>query len=109
MLICGVFFLGSKYADSAKGFLSKAWSRRACVRLLKIGVPVGLYSGVETASFTIALLMVTQLGILPLATHQILSCRNHYWLLYLLRSRGSDDVFLSASIVRLETSPRYEK
>ena len=42
------------------------------MRLLKIGVPVGLYSGVETASFTIALLMVTQLGILPLATHQIL-------------------------------------
>ena len=72
MLICGVFFLGSKYADSAKGFLSRAWSRRACVRLLKIGVPVGLYSGVETTSFTIALLMVTQLGILPLATHQIL-------------------------------------
>lgn len=40
--------------------------------LLRVGLPVGLYSGVEAGAFTIALLFVTKLGTNPLAVHQIL-------------------------------------
>lgn len=66
------FFYAKDFAVSVKGFLAMKWSPRNTLRLLKIGLPVGVYSGVETASFTVALLFVTQLGKLPLATHQIL-------------------------------------
>lgn len=66
------FFYGKEFAGSVKGFMAMRWSPRNTLRLLKIGLPVGIYSGVETASFTIALLFVTQLGKLPLATHQVL-------------------------------------
>lgn len=40
--------------------------------LVRVGLPVGLYSGVEAGAFTIALLFVTKLGTNPLAVHQIL-------------------------------------
>lgn len=66
------FFYAKDFAVSVKGFLAMKRSPRNTLRLLKIGLPVGVYSGVETASFTVALLFVTQLGKLPLATHQIL-------------------------------------
>lgn len=72
LLALGIFFGVGHYAESRRGFLARSWSRRNLVRLLKIGIPVGMYSGMETASFTIALIFVTQLGVLPLATHQVL-------------------------------------
>lgn len=40
--------------------------------LIRVGLPVGLYAGVEAGAFTIALLFVTKLGTNPLAVHQIL-------------------------------------
>lgn len=66
------FLKGREFSESVRGFISMPWSGRNAKRLLKIGIPVGTYSGVETASFTIALIFVTQLGKLPLATHQVL-------------------------------------
>lgn len=65
-------FKTEDFRQSLRGLCDKRWSSRNALRLIKIGVPVGTYSGVETASFTIVLLFVTQLGKLPLATHQIL-------------------------------------
>lgn len=72
ILLLLYFFCGEDFKESVRGFVCKLWSKRLSVDLLKIGVPVGMYSGVETASFTIVLVFVTQLGKLPLATHQIL-------------------------------------
>lgn len=72
LLVILYFFRAKEFEQSRKGFCSMLWSGRNALRLIKIGVPVGTYSGVETASFTVALLFVTQLGKLPLATHQIL-------------------------------------
>lgn len=73
MIVCGYFFRGSAFRLGVRGFLDGSrWCRKSFLRLIKIGLPVGTYSGVETASFTVALLFVTQLGKLPLATHQIL-------------------------------------
>ncbi|MDY5859154.1 MAG: MATE family efflux transporter [Porphyromonas sp.] len=72
LLVLLYFFYGPDFRASVRGFCSMYWSPRNLRRLLKIGIPVGTYSGVETASFTIALIFVTQLGKIPLATHQIL-------------------------------------
>lgn len=66
------FFSSRLFKESIRGFLSKVVCRRNVSRLIRLGLPVGLYSGVETGSFTIVLLMVTLLGKLPLAVHQIL-------------------------------------
>lgn len=66
------FWRNPEWRQSLEGFRQMIWSPRNTRRLIKIGVPVGLYSGVETASFTIALLFVARLGKLALATHQIL-------------------------------------
>lgn len=71
-LVVAYLYLSPQFRQSLKGFTSKVYSRVNFVRLVKLGVPIGTYSGVETASFTMALLLVTQLGKLPLATHQIL-------------------------------------
>lgn len=72
LLVIIYFFYGQAFRMSVRGFCSMYWSPRNLRRLLKIGIPVGTYSGVETASFTVALIFVTQLGKIPLATHQIL-------------------------------------
>lgn len=61
-----------RYAVSLGGFRWRYMSWRNVSRLIRLGVPMGMYSGMETASFTIALLLVTTLGTLPLAVHQIL-------------------------------------
>lgn len=66
------FFVAKDFTQSVQGFLSCIVCRRNVSRLLRLGIPVGMYSGMETASFTIALIFVTQLGVLPLAVHQIL-------------------------------------
>ncbi len=60
------------FAQSLRGFVAGIICRRNISRLIRLGVPVGLYSGVETGAFTIVLLMVTLLGKIPLAVHQIL-------------------------------------
>lgn len=62
----------SKFSDSFSGFSVRTYSRSSVGELLRLGLPIGMYSGVETMSFTIALLLVTRLGIVPLAVHQIL-------------------------------------
>lgn len=67
-----IFFLRGTFAHSRLGFQSGIICKRNISRLIRLGIPVGLYSALETTSFTIALLFVTMLGTLPLAVHQIL-------------------------------------
>lgn len=71
LFFVGVFSRGA-FALSRAGFFSAIICKRNISRLIRLGVPVGLYSALETASFTFALLYVTMLGTLPLAVHQIL-------------------------------------
>lgn len=62
----------SLFREGLRGFLRGRYSPQTLRALVRLGLPVGMYSGVETMSFTIALLFVTRLGIIPLAVHQIL-------------------------------------
>lgn len=61
-----------RFAEGLQGLLRGQYSPKSLRALVRLGLPVGMYSGVETMSFTIALLLVTRLGLIPLAVHQIL-------------------------------------
>ena len=54
------------------GFLRGGWSRPLFVRLNALGWPVGLQMGMETASFSLSIIMVGWLGTIALASHQIM-------------------------------------
>lgn len=66
------FTQASRFSRGLRGFSSGVYSWGSFRELVRLGLPVGMYSGVETMSFTIALLFVSRLGIVPLAVHQIL-------------------------------------
>lgn len=66
------FYRRQAFRSSWHGFLSGRYCPRNLSRLARLGSSVGMYSGVEATSFTIALLFVTRLGVIPLAVHQIL-------------------------------------
>lgn len=66
------FARSAHFTRGLRGFKAPMYSGSSFRELIRLGLPVGTYSGVETMSFTIALLFVTRLGIIPLAVHQIL-------------------------------------
>lgn len=54
------------------GFIRLGWSRMLFKRLNALGWPVGLQMGMETASFNFSAIMVGWLGVVALASHQIM-------------------------------------
>lgn len=54
------------------GLLRRAWSPVLFRRLNALGWPVGLQMGMETASFSLSIIMVGWLGTIALASHQIM-------------------------------------
>jgi MATE family multidrug resistance protein len=54
------------------GLLRRGWSRPLFLRLNALGWPVGLQMGMETASFNFSTIMVGWLGVVALASHQIM-------------------------------------
>lgn len=54
------------------GLLRGGWSARLFRRLNALGWPVGLQMGMETASFSLSVIMVGWLGTVALASHQVM-------------------------------------
>ena len=54
------------------GLLRQRWSASLFRRLNALGWPVGLQMGMETASFSLSIIMVGWLGTIALASHQIM-------------------------------------
>jgi multidrug resistance protein, MATE family len=54
-----------------RGFTREAFDLRSHLRLLRIGVPIGLHQSGEILFFTTLALLVGRMGIVPLAGHQI--------------------------------------
>lgn len=54
------------------GLLRRAWSAEMFRRLQVLGWPVGLQMGMETASFSLSIIMVGWLGTVALASHQVM-------------------------------------
>ena len=67
-----IFFFTKKYAPYREGFLCKTCNRTDFIQLNKLGIPVGLQMGMETASFNLSTIMVGWLGTLALAAHQVM-------------------------------------
>ena len=74
MLLCFVvvFFAAKRYRPYVQGFRESRINRQDFVLLNKMGMPVGLQMGMETASFSLATIMVGWLGTTALAAHQIM-------------------------------------
>lgn len=67
-----IFFRSKRYAPYAQGFMHGKITMREQKELFGIGTPVALQMGMETASFSLATIMVGWLGTTALAAHQIM-------------------------------------
>lgn len=74
MLLCFVlvFFTAKRYHPYVQGFREARVNRQDFVMLNKMGMPVGLQMGMETASFSLSTIMVGWLGTVALAAHQVM-------------------------------------
>ena len=74
MLLCFVvvFFVAKRYRPYVQGFKDAAVNRKDFAALNKMGMPVGLQMGMETASFSLSTIMVGWLGTVALAAHQVM-------------------------------------
>lgn len=73
VVFIGIFFLSPRYKTFLRGFRS-SYANRADFRLLnKLGWPIALQMGMETASFSLCAIMLGWLGETPLAAHQIMN------------------------------------
>ena len=74
MLLCFVvvFFVAKRYRPYVQGFKESSVNKEDFAALNKMGMPVGLQMGMETASFSLSTIMVGWLGTVALAAHQVM-------------------------------------
>lgn len=73
VVVFAVIFLRSRrFLRYKVGFFRLGWSKPLFFRLNALGWPVALQMGMETASFSLSAVMVGWLGIVALASHQIM-------------------------------------
>ena len=74
MLLCfvAVFFVAKRYRPYVQGFKESSVNRADFAALNRMGMPVGLQMGMETASFSLGTIMVGWLGTVALAAHQVM-------------------------------------
>lgn len=63
---------GKRFLRYQVGFFRSKWSTPLFRRLNALGWPVGMQMGMETASFSLSVIMVGWLGTMALASHQIM-------------------------------------
>ncbi|HJA87232.1 MAG TPA: MATE family efflux transporter [Candidatus Parabacteroides intestinavium] len=66
-----LFFKRQKYAAYLKGFRAASVSKERILNLARLGLPVGFQMGVETASFSLSVIMMGWLGSIALAAYQV--------------------------------------
>jgi len=67
-----VFMRSKRYSRYKAGFMRSGLSRPMMRRLNALGWPVALQMGMETASFSLSVIMVGWLGTIALASHQVM-------------------------------------
>ncbi|MGM9741208.1 MAG: MATE family efflux transporter [Candidatus Cryptobacteroides sp.] len=74
MVVCfgAIFLLSDRYAAYRDGFRQSRINRREFGELCRMGAPVALQMGMETASFSLSAIMVGWIGATALAAHQIM-------------------------------------
>ena len=73
LVFVGLFFGNKRYAVFKQGFLRSRANRADFRQLNKLGWPIALQMGMETASFSLCAIMLGWLGDTPLAAHQIMN------------------------------------
>ena len=68
----GIFLKANRYRVFKEGFVEGRLNHQDFKELNKLGWPVGLQMGMETASFSLATIMVGWLGATALAAHQVM-------------------------------------
>ena len=71
VVAAGIFFYSKRYKRYQVGFKKFNLSKAGLVQLNKLGWPVGLQMGLESASFSLSAIMVGWIGLDALAAHQI--------------------------------------
>ena len=67
-----VFLSRTKFKPYREGFFDMGWSRQLIKRLASLGTPIAMQIGMETASFSLSIIMVGWLGTIALASHQVM-------------------------------------
>lgn len=67
-----VFLCKRSFRRYRVGFFGMGWSRAIIARLNALGWPIALEMGMETASFSLSIIMVGWLGTIALASHQVM-------------------------------------
>lgn len=67
-----VFFYTRRYAIYRQGFRNALINRKDCIHIAKMGFPIGLQMGMESASFSLSAIMVGWIGTIALASHQVM-------------------------------------
>lgn len=67
-----IFFVRPKYHDYARGFLDGIINRKDFLEINRMGWPIALQMGMETASFSLASIVVGWIGVTALAAHQVM-------------------------------------
>lgn len=67
-----IFLTAKRYRTYKEGFLLERLNKDSFTQLNKLGWPVGLQMGMETASFSLSTIMVGWLGKTALAAHQVM-------------------------------------
>lgn len=71
LLLGGFFLWDKKLKEERLGFGLQRWSSTLVRELLHLGTPVSIQLGLETFSFTIAVIYAAKLGGMALAAHQV--------------------------------------
>lgn len=72
-IFLAVFLCKRSMKQYREGFFSLGWSHQLVRRLTTLGTPIALEMGMETASFSLSIIMVGWLGTIALASHQVMS------------------------------------
>lgn len=72
LVFVAVFFTSRRYRPYLDGFRNSRINRDDFMTLNRMGMPVGLQMGMETASFSLSTIMVGWLGTVALAAHQVM-------------------------------------
>ena len=70
-VFAGIFFYSSRYKVYRDGFMNLPLTKTLVGKINKMGLPVGVQMGLESASFSLSAVMVGWLGHDALASHQI--------------------------------------
>lgn len=72
VIFLAIFFRRKLYKEYTQGFWQTRINKKSQKELYRIGLPVAIQMGMETASFSLATIMIGWLGTSSLAAHQIM-------------------------------------